>query len=582
MPLDAVYLTSLRRELSEQITGMRIDKISQPERDMLILNIRGSGNSLRLLLSAGVGNTRIHLTDYAFENPQSPPMFCMLLRKHLTGAQIVDIKQPKMERIIELTLSAADALGDVSEKRLILECIGSSPNIILVGEDNLIIDCLRRQDGSGKRPALPGLIYRAPPEQEKIDPLEIQEDEFCRLLSETGREQLIEKWLISTFLGLSPLISREIVSRAYNDSIRVFEALDIDSGKALVKCFFDLIGDIKGGGTNPYMLIDADRKPVDFSYTEITQYGHEFSVKKCDSFSNLLESFFTLRGKAEKMRLRASELTKTIKNALDRNTRKYAVQCEDLIKAKDRDHLRIQGDIITANIHMMKTGMSVLRAVNFYSEDESECEIALDPQKTPQQNAEKFYKAYTKAKTAEKHLTEQVENTKNEIEYLGSVLEEISKAQGEGDLAEIRQELSDTGYIRKRKDKKKRIASKPMHFRSSAGLDIYVGKNNAQNDMLTKTAYKSDMWFHTQKIHGSHVIISANGEMPDDTSIMEAATLAAWYSQARDSANIPVDYTLVKHVKKTAGSRPGMVIYTDYKTVFVTPDEETVNRLEVK
>ncbi len=584
MPLDAFCLTAVKNELRSRVIGMRIDKIQQPERDELILSLRGNREALKLLISAGTGDARIHETVFSYENPASPPMFCMLLRKHLTGARVLEITQPPLERQLDITLSAVDQLGDMTEKHLILELMGRHSNIILVGADGVIIDCLRRVDAemSQRRQVLPGLFYRLPPQQGKADPLGVTGAEFDSLICGQSFDKTAESRLIGTFCGISPLIAREIVARAYAETD---VSLLPDGGVRLREEFLSLMTDIREERFTPCLLVDGEGKPRDFSYTEITQYSGLFRAERPESFSALLESFFSRRAGAERVRQRSADMTRTVKNALDRLRRKLANQRTELLNTEKREWLRQQGDIITANLWNMKKGQRVLRTENFYDPSGSVCEIPLDPLKTPQQNAAKYYKDYTKARNAEKYLTEQIAIAEREEEYLSSVLDEIVRAEGESDLSEIRQELTGSGYIRQPKNapKKKRVPSKPMLFRSSTGMTIRVGKNNTQNDELTlHQAFKSDVWLHAQKIHGSHVIIFTDGSEPDETTLSEAASLAAYYSQGRESGRVAVDYTQVRYVKKPGGARPGMVIYTDYRTIIARPDESLAERLRVK
>ena len=383
----------------------------------------------------------------------------------------------------------------------------------------------------------------------------------------------LEKVLLDGFTGLSPLIARELVFRSEEQSGRLAEELD------------KLRNDVKEKHFAPYLLVRED-KPVDFTFLPILQYGPETECRRCESFSELLDGFYEVRDQAERTRQRGQDLIRSVTNARDRVARKLANQERELEATFDRERLRELGDILTSNLHVMERGMEVLRAVDFYDPECREIEIKLDPLLYPQQNAARYYKNYNRAKTAEKMLTIQIEKGEKELEYLNSVLESIALAEGERDLQEIRQELTDTGYLRRQKTaakREKRLSGKPMEFRSSSGLRISVGKNNSQNDQLTtKMASRGDIWFHTQKIHGSHVILWTGGEDPDARSLQEAAALAAYYSQARESKKVPVDYTPVKYVKKPAGARPGMVIYTTYQTAYVAPDGELARRLRVK
>ena len=574
MPLDALCLTAVAEELRPVLEGAKIDKIYQPTRDEVVLFLRGQGENVRLLLSANPGHPRAHLTTLTRENPDKPPMFCMLLRKHLLGGRILELNQPPLERILDFRLETIDELGDRVERRLVLEAMGRSANLILLDGEGRIIDCIRRIDGDisrGQRQVLPGLFYRQPSAPDKLNPFILNEDELSAAL-ENPMQKEPEKLLMDTFTGLSPLIAREIAFRARGT-------------EGLYGALLKLRSSVNENNFTPYLLM-RDGKPVDFSFLPILQYGPETESIRQESFSAMLDGFYERREAAERVKQRGQDLVKTVTNARDRTARKLANQEKELAATLDREKLREQGDIITSNLHAMEKGMTVLKAMNFYDPECREIEIKLDPLLTPQQNAAKYYKDYNKAKTAEKMLTLQIEKGEKELEYLNSVLENLELAEGERDLGEIRQELTDTGYLRRAKTaakREKRVAGKPMEFRSSTGLRITVGKNNSQNDQLTtKMAYKSDIWLHTQKIHGSHVILWLEGGEADAQSLTEAAILAATFSQARESTRVPVDYTPVKYVKKPAGARPGMVIYTTYQTAVVDPDPELAKRLRVK
>ena len=586
MPLDAICLAAVREELSERIVGMKIDKVQQPERDIIILTLRGMGASCRLLISAGSGGARIHLTEHQFENPASPPMFCMLLRKHLIGARILSITQPPAERVLEIKLLATDILGDLSEKQLVIELIGQISNIILTGNDTIIIDCLRRIGGefTDKRSVLPGLLYCTPSVQEgKLDPLKTTLDEW-QSAYQLSIETTVDKWLLSKFFALSPMICRELSWRAYGETDFPISEIK-DDGAALHSEFFKLVFAANMEGFEPWTIADADGVPIDFSYTRIMQYDGALNVVREKSFSAMLDTFYTQKAKIERLRQRASVITKTVKTARDRIIRKLTAQREELKKTEERETLRENGDIITANMHIMKKGESVLTAQDFFREDGVVRRIILDMHKTPQQNAARYYKEYTKAKTAQKYLKEQIRLAESELSYLESVLDEIELAENGSDVLSIRDELVRTGYLKAQKNEKNaksnNAESTLRQFKSSTGLRILAGRNNTQNDQLTlKIASKSDIWLHTQKIHGAHVIIICGGEIPDDTTMYEAAVIAAYYSSARAGGKVAVDYTFVKHVKKPPGSRPGMVTYTDYKTIIVTPDEKLVTQLQ--
>ena len=575
MPLDALCLTAVAGEVRAAVQGGKIDKIYQPTRDEVVLYIRGPAGNVRLLLSANPGHPRAHLTERNRENPEQPPMFCMLLRKHLQGARVLELNQPPLERILDFRLETLDELGDRVERRLVLEAMGRSANLLLLDGEGRIVDCTRRVDGDlarGQRQLLPGLFYRQPPAVDKLNPFTLSPEEL-RLVLSNPLGKAWDKLLLDSFTGLSPLVARELAFRAGGDSEKLAAELE-KLGKAVEENHF-----------TAYLLV-REGKPVDFTFLPVLQYGPETESIPRESFSALLDDFFSDRESAERVRQRGQDLVKSVTSARDRTARKLGNQARELEATKNRERLRELGDILTSNLHLMEKGMSTFRTMDFYDPEGGEVDIPLDPLLTPQQNAAKYYKEYNKAKTAEEMLTIQIEKGEKELEYLNSVLENIALAEGEKDLQEIRQELTETGYLRRPKTaakRAKRVSGKPMEFRSTSGLRISVGKNNSQNDLLTtKLAYKSDIWLHTQKIHGSHVILWLEGGEADAQSLTEAAQLAAYFSQARDGSKVPVDYTPVKYVKKPAGARPGMVVYTTYQTAVVEPDAELAKKLRVK
>ena len=587
MPLDALCLSGVVHELQNALSGAKIDKIYQPGRDEVVLALRAPAGNVKLLLSANPSHPRAHLTQISRENPDKPPMFCMLLRKHLSGARLLELVQPPMERVVDLRLEALDELGDRVERRLVLEAMGRHSNLILLDGEGRIMDCLRRVDSdmSARRQVLPGLFYRLPPAQEKLDPSSLDRAALESALAAAPEESQADKWLLDTFGGLSPLICRELAFRAGGATDARLHQMGEGGRSRLLDELEGLLRSVQENSFTPVML-EKEGHPSDFTFQPISQYGPAVSCVPFPSFSALLDRFYEQRENQERVRQRGQDLIRSVTNARDRAARKIGLQEQELAATRDRERLRQFGDIITSNLHAMEKGMSRLTAADFYDPECPQIHIPLDPLLTPQQNAAKYYKEYNKAKTAESILTLQLEKGRRDLDYLNSVLEAIALAEGERDLQEIRQELTDTGYLRrpsKARDRGKRVASKPMEFRSSSGLRISVGKNNTQNDLLTtKQAFKSDLWFHTQKIHGSHVILWTEGVQPDLTSIQEAAQLAAWFSQGRESGKVAVDYTPVKYVKKPGGARPGMVVYTTYETAYVAPDGELARRLRVK
>jgi len=582
MPLDAICLSALTRELSAALTSGRIDKIHQPARDEVILSIRTGAGVLRLLLSASPTRPRAQLTELSRENPAEAPMFCMLLRKHLSGGRIRAISQPPLERMIIFQIETKDELGDPTVKSLILEAMGRHSNLILLDQEGRILDCLRRvdQDMSAERQVLPGMFYRQPPTQGKCNPREMTEEERLRLLSHIPREKQMDQWLVESFSGISPLLARELALEIGGKT----DALLEDQAEALVLRLGALLDKVDGGGALPYMLI-RDQKPADFSFRPILQYGPGAELRQMESFSKLLDAFYAEREQGERVRQKGQDLIKLVTTARDRLSRKLGLQRQELGATKHRESLREQGDLITANLYRMEKGLREFETENFYDAECALMKIKLDPLRTPQQNAARYYKDYQRAKTAEQMLTQQLDKGETELHYLQSVLESLSRAEGERDLEEIRRELEEGGYLRRRvktKGRIKRVSSKPLEFCSSAGLRISVGRNNSQNDQLTcKLAGRSDLWLHVQGIHGAHVILWSEGCEPDAQSMTEAAILAAWFSQGRAGSKIPVDYTPVKFVKKPAGAKPGMVIYNSYKTAYVTADEAQVKALQL-
>ena len=591
MPLDALCLSGVVHELNTALAGAKVDKIYQPGRDEVVLALRSSSQgNVRLLLSANPSHPRLYLTQLPLENPDKPPMFCMLLRKHLSGARLLGVEQAHLERVAFLRFEALNELGDRVERKLALEAISHHANLLLLDGEGRILDCVRRSDsgldpkGSG-RLLQPGMFYRLPSAVDKADPLAAGREELERLLSTAPEEAQADQWLLDTFAGLSPLVCRELAFRAGGATDARLHQLGPEGRAALLDRVEELQNTVKEFRYTP-LMISIDERPKDFSFLPIGQYQGAAEVRAYPSFSLLLDDFFAQRDQQERVRQKGQDLIRQVTNARDRTRRKIANQEKELAATRDRDRLRQLGDILTSNFWQMEKGMARLRAADFYDPEGKEVDIKLDPLLTPQQNAAKYYKEYNKAKTAEEMLTIQLDKGRKELDYLNSVLEAISLAEGERDLGEIRQELVDTGYLRPGKTarvRNKRVTSKPMEFMSTSGLRISVGKNNSQNDLLTcKLAGKGDIWFHTQKIHGSHVILWTEGEQPDLQSLNEAACLAAWFSQARDSSKVPVDYTPARYVKKPGGARPGMVVYTTYETAWVKPDGELARKLRVK
>lgn len=591
MPLDAVCLLATVREISTRMAGGRIDKIYQPERDELVLSVRLMRGGVKLLLSVGAGAPRMHFIETGRENPAAPPMFCMLLRKHLQGAKIVSVTSPDMERMAIIECDTVDEMGIPSKKYLAVEMMGKYSNIILYGEDGRILDAIKRVDGdtSGKRQVLPGLFYRMPPPQDKVNLLEVSQAGIAAAIKNADDDTAADRWLLSYFKGLSPLLCRELACRACGETAKPMCDLTDGERSSLADVLADFVQMIEDNRMKPYLLTHAEDGSVfDFTVMPVTQYGDLMHNQQTDSFSKLLAEFYEKKSSMEHIRRRAQNMTHTIQNARDRMRRKLAAQRQELSRSQNRDKYKRRGDLITANLYQIEPGARKVRVIDYYDPACPEVELDLDIRLSPQQNAQKQFKLYTKAKNAEEKLTEQIAQGKQELAYLDSVLESISEAENLTDLAQINEELVNTGYLSAKQDKKKRrrakpVQGKPFHYRTSDGFDVFAGKNNTQNDLLTlKTAFKSDMWFHTQKIHGSHVILVCDGRDPTNEAMTEAAEIAAWHSQARGSAQIPVDYSQVRNIKKPNGAKPGMVIYHVYQTAFVTPDEKKIEKMRIE
>lgn len=576
MALDGAFLRHIKTELEAAALGCKVDKVYQPNREEMVLLLRGRNGNYKLLLSARANSARIHFTRFVPENPKVPPMLCMLLRKRLSGARLTEITQPELERALHLGFDATNELGDPVHLTLVMEIMGRYSNIIFVDENQKIIDALKRVDAemSSERLVLPGLTYQAPPPQNKLCLLTAEPAEVLNRLKNLPADAELSKGLLSVLQGMSPVVCREI-QHLTGRGADVFVKTMTQEQEERLHFFLERIAKtIRDTGGEPYMVVNPSRKPLDFSFMNITQYGSTAVVSKQGSFCSMLDNFYEERDSMERMRVRAQDLLRILSNASDRLSRKINLQQAELEQCAHRDELRICGDLISANMYQIEKGQTSVELQNFYDEALPKLRIRLDPALTASQNAQRYYKEYRKARTAEEKLTEQITQAKQELEYLETVFEELSRASSERDLTEIRQELTEQGYIRASKGKQKIQASAaPLEFRSSDGFLILVGRNNRQNDRLTlKQAKNNDIWFHTKNIPGSHTILVTEGHEPTETALREAASLAALHSRARESSQVPVDYTQVRHVSKPSGAKPGMVIYVNYNTVYVTPD----------
>ncbi len=571
MAFDAFFLSAVLEEL-RQLDNPRVEKIHQPSRDTVLLHLRHREGRAKLLLAANPAAPRLHLTGASPENPPEPPMFCMLLRKHLTGGLLTEVAQPPMERCVTFRFQCTDEMGDRVTKSLVCELMGRTCNLYLLGPDGRILDCLRRIGlDESQRPALPGLLYQPPQDVQKENPLHWETEDYVNLIKGTGSDILADR-LMDTLGGLSPLVCREAALFAAGETDARVEGCPAQAvGEKLFLFFREHLLH-----PAPYYYAAPDGTPKQFAFCPIRQYGN---CREGASFGTMLDSFYTVRDRRDAMRQKSQTVRKTVSNLCQRLRRKQAIQEKELTATYDRERLRQLGDILTANLHRIQKGQTVVTVEDFYHEDMAQIEVALSPLLSPQQNAAKYYKDYTRMKNAEKELTHQLELGRQELSYLQSVLEELDRAQTEAELEEIRQELQQGGYLRPDSGKKRIKQSKlpPMRFTSTDGFPIFVGRNNRQNDELTfRSARKDDIWLHAQKVHGSHVIIACGGTQPPDNTVTQAAQLAAHYAESAGGQNIPVDVTPVRQVKKAPGSKPGMVIYHSYRTVIVNPYPDIV------
>ncbi len=546
MPFDGALLNCVIKELSLAV-DCHIDKIYQPSKEELVFLLRKKGFVKRLLFNIKSSAARVQFTENKFENPEKPPMFCMLMRKHLLNGRLIRITQPDLERVVIFTFSSMSEMGDITELDLICELLSGSANVILTNSNCKIIDCLRHSDiENSSRLLLPGATYCLPPKQEKLNPLTTNYDIIEKEIKFRNPLQVID--------GFSPLVCREIEEN--NNLLKVINTL-------------------QNGGV-PTLVLKPDGAPMDYSFTEISQYGHGYKNKTFNSFENLLDEFYTARDIQNRINQNARDIIKLITNLKARTQRKLALRLEDLKKCENRENLRIYGELIKANLHLISQGANFAEVPNYYDEELKNIRIPLNPAISPTANANKYFKDYKKTYTAEETLKKLTKVDNDELIYFDSVLESITRCQDLSDIAEIREELAEAGYIKQAQNRKKQKPKNEFkEFTSNEGYKILVGKNNRQNDYLTTVlAAKNDLWFHTKNIPGSHVIVFCSGNEVSDETVLQAATLAVLNSKACDSAQVPVDYTPVKFVKKPNGAKAGMVIYTTNKTVYITPKGE--------
>ena len=561
MAYDGIFMRNVCAEL-QQCVGSRVEKIYQPSRDDIVMLLSGRDFSGKLLISVGSVGPRVQLTRLQFENPAAPPMFCMLMRKHFTSARLDAVRQNGLDRVLILEFSSFNEMGDPVNLAVIAEIMGRQSNVVMTC-DGRIIDALHRVDlESAGRLILPGAAYELPQPQDKLDPLHTTAAELERRLD----GDFDAKKVCACLDGVSPLIAREFCLWA--------EEGGLDFALSTLRGFSE--------SGAPVLLTDENGAAVDFTYAPIRQYGDSRRCVQSDSFGELCDSFFAARQRDESIRRRTHELKRLVDTAIARISRKIDKQSGELNACEDREKYRVWGELIKANIYQIERGAPSATVVNYYDPDCAEVRIPLKAELSPAMNAQRYFNEYRKLSTAKQLLGKLIDDSKAELAYLESVADELTRAESDRELAEIKAELTSAGYLRAQRVRQKAPkALPPLHFVSDDGFDIYVGRNNRQNDELTlRTAAKSDIWLHTKSVHGTHTIIDARGEKVPPSTVMQAAVLAAYHSKARQSGSVAVDFCPVKHVKKPGGARPGMVIYDNYETLYVTPDEALVKRLK--
>jgi predicted ribosome quality control (RQC) complex YloA/Tae2 family protein len=566
MPFDGIVTRAVTEELNNELTPGKITKIYQPTSTELVFTIRSHGKNHSLLFSIHPTYARFHITEEAFQNPREAPMFCMVLRKHLMGAQLKEIKQYGMERIVTFHVQARNEIGDISDKTLIVELMGKHSNVMLVNDEEMIYDSLKHISMSQNRhrTILPGNTYMLPPMQNKLDPLEIDGEQFIRKLDFNAGK--LEGQIVNHFVGFSPFISKEIVSRAKLGKVSLY-----------MEKFLEIQNLIQSHNYEPAIYRDDKEN---FHVIPITFLSGE--IETFSSASIMLDQFFSGKAERDRVKQQTKDLHRFIKNEKDKNVRKMKKHRQTLKKAENKDYYQKMGELLTAHMHLVSLGDTQVKVTDYYDPEQSELTIDLNPNKTPSENAQSYYKTYQKLKTSKNIIEKEIIRTNREITYLEQLQQQIEVANME-DIEEIREELREEGYLKKqvkqKKGKNKPKKPVPENYTASDGTAILVGKNNKQNEYVTtKLAHKEDTWLHTKDIPGSHVIIRSSD--PSEETLMEAAVIAAYYSKSQQSSSVPVDYTKIKHVRKPNGAKPGYVIYDNQKTIFVTPERKTVDLLK--
>ena len=584
MAIDGMTLSLLRREIGEKLIDSRVEKVNQPSKDEIIISMRGTKGNYKLLLSANAGTARVQITENVPENPATPPMLCMLMRKLLGSARLIDIRQRAFERILFFDFKGTDELGDDVVYTLAAEVMGRHSNVILLNSEGKIIDALKRvgMDKSSVRQILPGLEYVLPPAQDKI-PLDSNAEEIVKRVSNYERDIPLNKALCEITEGIAPILGREIAHRALKGCDGIISSLNTEDKENLKKELELLDTRVKKMDICPTVFFDLDKRPKDFSFITLEQYEGSVEQQSFDSLNELCDFFYSRKALSERMKQKMGDFAKNVTNKIERIEKKLNLQRNELLETEKREELKVKGDLLSSYMYMLKRGMTEIKLENYY-DDNREVTVQLDPLLNPVGNVQKYYKEYRRADTAHKELTRLIKEGEEELSYLYSVFDMMERSTGEKELEAIRQELSSMGYLKRQgKKREKEITLPPVKYLSSDGFTIYSGRNNVGNDRLTfKIASKLDMWLHVSKIPGSHTVIIANGQEIPERTISEAASIAAFNSSGKENGKVSVDYTIIKNVKKPSGAKPGMVIYDNYKTIVVEPDRKLEESLKEK
>lgn len=588
MAFDAGMLTCTLSEIRNLALGARIEKVFQPERDEIVLQMRSLEGGKRLLINAGSNNPRIGFTSEQKENPMSPPMLCMLLRKHLQGAKLTGVRQAGFERVAILEFETRDEMGFSCTRYLIAELMGKYSNLIFANEENRVVAALRTVDftTSSLRQVLPGMVYELPPKQDKTDPIPLREEEFVAKYTEAPADRLLDKWISGSFLGISATVAREIAFRASGKTDATVG--EVDASRACA-AFFEVIDEIRTERFTPTMIL-SNGKPVEYAFCELQQYGNGFEMRPYESAGQLLDDFFHTRDREHHIRQRAADILRILTAADARLRKKLELQRAEIADCEKGETYKKCADLITANLYQLSRGMTKVELTDYedWREDGSygTVTVTLDGRLSPSANAQVYYKKYNKSKVAKVELAKQIALGESELQYIDTVFDALTHAETAADLAEIRDELYRSGYASRMKNyalSRKPTTPVVAEFRTSSGYRVLCGKNNVQNEYIThKLASKNDYWFHVKNMPGSHTVLLCKGEEPDAKDFTDAAEIAAYFSKGADGQNVEVDYTLVRNVKKPAGTKPGFVIYHTNWSCIVTPDEARVKSMRVK